>query len=55
LTLALYVSNRCIANLDAKIFTVHLEGIAGKLGFVVGYDPVQDPKLGDDGLDELDC
>jgi hypothetical protein len=48
------VSNRCIANLDAKIFIVFLEGAAGKLGPVVGYDSVRDPKPIDDRLDELE-
>jgi hypothetical protein len=55
LSIALWVSNRCIANLDVQIFVVFLEGAAGKLGPVVDYDFVQDPKPADDTFDELDC
>jgi hypothetical protein len=56
LTIALWVSNRCIANLDANVFIVSLEGTTGKLGHVVSYDPVRDPKpTDDDRLDELNC
>jgi hypothetical protein len=55
LTIALWMSNRCIANLDGKVFAVPLEGATGKLGPVVSYDFVQDPKPVDDRLDELDC
>jgi hypothetical protein len=40
LSIALWVSNRLIANMDARIFAVFLEGTAGKLGPVIGYDPV---------------
>jgi hypothetical protein len=49
------VSNERIVNLDAKVFTVSLEGAADKLGFVVSYDHVRDPKPANDRLDELDC
>jgi hypothetical protein len=55
LTIARWVSNRRIANLDAKVFTVPLEGVVGKLGPIVSYDSVQDPKPADDRLDKLDC
>jgi hypothetical protein len=48
------VSNRGIANLNAKVFAISLERAAGKLGPIVGYDPVRDPKPADDKLDELD-
>jgi hypothetical protein len=34
------MSWRGVANLDAKIFTVPLEGITSKLGPIVGDDPV---------------
>jgi hypothetical protein len=49
------MSNRGIANLDAKIFTVTLEGTASKLGPIVGDDPIWDPKLAYDGHDEFHC
>jgi hypothetical protein len=49
------MSNGRIENLDAKILTVSLEHTASELGPIVGDDPVQDPKLADDGLYELDC
>jgi hypothetical protein len=49
------MSNRQIANLDAKIFAVSLEGIAGKLRPIVSYDSIWDPKHADNRLDELDC
>jgi hypothetical protein len=54
LTIALWMSNIHIANLDAKIFIVPLEGTTGKLGPVVSYDSVRDPKPTDDRLDKLD-
>jgi hypothetical protein len=41
--------------MDAKGFVVTLEGTTGKLGLVVSYDSVQDPKPIDNRLDELDC
>jgi hypothetical protein len=47
------MSNRGIANLDTKIFAVPLEGNAGKLGPIIGDDPVWDPKSAYDGLDEF--
>jgi hypothetical protein len=49
------MSNRRIADSDAKIFTVSLECAAGELGPIVGDDPIWDPKLVEDGLDKLDC
>jgi hypothetical protein len=49
-----WMSNRHIADLDAKILTVSFECAAGELGPIVDDDPVQDPKPADDGLDELD-
>jgi hypothetical protein len=52
LSIDFWMSNRCIANLDAKIFAVPLEGTASKLGPIVGDDPVWDPKSAYDGLDE---
>jgi hypothetical protein len=54
LAIALCVSNRHIANFYAKIFTVPLECITGKLGPIASDDPVRGPKLADDGLDKLD-
>jgi hypothetical protein len=55
LSITLWMSNGCIADLDAKILTVSLKCAAGELGPVVGDDPVRDPKPSDDGLDKLDC
>jgi hypothetical protein len=55
LSITLWMSNRRIADLDARIPTVSLERAAGELGPVVGDDPVWDPKLADNGLGELDC
>jgi hypothetical protein len=49
------VSNRRIVNLDAKVFAVSLDGTASKLGQVVSYDLVWDPKPADDRIDELHC
>jgi hypothetical protein len=40
LTIALWMSNRRIANLNFKVFTVSLEGVDGKLGPIVSYDSV---------------
>jgi hypothetical protein len=55
LSITLWMSNRYIVDLDAKILTVSLEHAVGELGPVVRDDPVRDPKPVDDGLDELDC
>jgi hypothetical protein len=49
-----WMSNRRIADLNAKILTVSFERAAGELGPIVGDDPVQDPQPADDGLDDLD-
>jgi hypothetical protein len=38
--IALWMSNRCIENLDGKIFIVPLKGITSKLGPIVGDDSV---------------
>jgi hypothetical protein len=54
LSITLWMSNRRIADLDAKILTVSLEHATGELGPIVGDDPIQDPKPTDNGLDELD-
>jgi hypothetical protein len=48
------MSNRRIANMVAKVFTVPLEGATGKLGPLGSYDSIRDPKPIDDRLDELD-
>jgi hypothetical protein len=53
LSIAFWMSNRGIENLDAKIFAVSLEGTTSKLGPVVGDGPVWDPKFAYDGLDEF--
>jgi hypothetical protein len=55
LVIALWVSNGCIANFYAKIFTVPLEYAAGELGPIVSDDPVRDTKPANNGLNELDC
>jgi hypothetical protein len=47
------MSNRCIANLDVKIFAVPLKGTASKLGPIVGDDPIWNPKSAYDGFDEF--
>jgi hypothetical protein len=54
LIIALWVSNGRIENFYVKIFAVPLKCAAGELGPIVSDDPVQDPKLADDGLNELD-
>jgi hypothetical protein len=53
LSIALWMSWRGVANLDAQIFTVPLEGTTSKLGPIVGDDPVWEPESAYDGLDEL--
>jgi hypothetical protein len=53
LSIAFCMSNKGIANLDAKIFAVPLEGTASKLGPIIGDDPIWDPKSAYDGLDEF--
>jgi hypothetical protein len=55
LSITLWMSNRYIVDLDAKILTVSLEHAVGELGPVVRDDPVRGPKPVDDGLDELNC
>jgi hypothetical protein len=55
LPIAFWMSNRGIANLDAKIFPVALKGTASKLGLIIDDDPVWDPKSTYDGLDEFHC
>jgi hypothetical protein len=53
LSIALWMSNRGIANLDAKIFAVPLEGTTSKLGPIAGDDLVWDPKSTYNGLVEF--
>jgi hypothetical protein len=48
LSIALWMHNRCIADLDAEVFTVPLKHPNGELGLVVSGDHVQDPKPADD-------
>jgi hypothetical protein len=55
LSIAFWMSNRVIVNLDAKIFTVPLEGTASKLGPIIGDDPTWDLESTYDGLDEFHC
>jgi hypothetical protein len=49
------MSWRGVANLNAKIFAVPLEGTTSKLGPIVGDDSVWDLESIYDGLDELYC
>jgi hypothetical protein len=42
------MSNRRIADLDAQILAVPLEGATGELGLVVSDDPIRDPEPTDD-------
>jgi hypothetical protein len=53
MSIAFWMNNRGIANLDVKIFAVPLEGTTSKLGPIVGDDPIWDPKSTYDGLDEF--
>jgi hypothetical protein len=48
LSIALWMRNRCIADLDVKVFIVLMKHPTGELGPIVSDDPVQDPKLADD-------
>jgi hypothetical protein len=48
LSIALWMSNGCIANLDAEVFAVLLEHSTGELGPVVSDDPIRHPKPADD-------
>jgi hypothetical protein len=47
-SITLWMSNRGIADLDAKIVVVSLKHATGELGSVVGEDPVRDPEHADD-------
>jgi hypothetical protein len=55
LSIALWMSNIGVENLDVKIFAVSLKGTASKLGPIVGDGPVWDHKSAYDGLDEFHC
>jgi hypothetical protein len=55
LSITLWMSNRHIVDLDAKILTMSLKCVASELVLVVDDDPVWDTEPTDDGLDELDC
>jgi hypothetical protein len=55
LPISFCMSNRDVANLDAKIFAVPLECTTSKLGSIVSDDPVWDPESAYDGLDEFHC
>jgi hypothetical protein len=48
LSIALWMSNRCITDLDVEVFVVLLKHSAGELGPVISNDPVRDPKPVDD-------
>jgi hypothetical protein len=51
ISITLWMSNRHIADLNAKILKVTLKCAAGELGPIVSDDPVWGPKHADDGLD----
>ena len=55
LPITFWMSNRDVANLDAKIFVVPLKDTTCKLGPIIGDDPILDPKSTYDGLDEFYC
>jgi hypothetical protein len=40
MSIAFWMGNKGIANLDAKIFTIPLEGTASKLGPIISDDPI---------------
>jgi hypothetical protein len=44
LPITLWMSNRLIVDLDAKILTVSLKHATGELGPVVSDDPIQEPQ-----------
>jgi hypothetical protein len=48
LSIALWMCNRCIADLDVEVFAILLKHHAGELGPVVSDDQVRDPKPADD-------
>jgi hypothetical protein len=47
LSITLWMHYRCIADLDAKVFTVFLKYPIGELEPIVSDDPVRDPKPAD--------
>jgi hypothetical protein len=48
LPIALWMHNRCIADLDAEVLIVFLKHSACELGPIVGDDPIWDLKPADD-------
>jgi hypothetical protein len=44
LSIALWIRDRCVANLDAEVLVVFLKHPAGELGPIVSDDPVWDPE-----------
>jgi hypothetical protein len=48
LSIALWMSNRCIIDLDVEVFVVLLKHSTGELGPIVSYDIVWDPEPADD-------
>jgi hypothetical protein len=55
LSITLWMSNRHIADLDAKILAVSLKRIAGEHRPIVGDDPGRDPEHVDNSLYKPDC
>jgi hypothetical protein len=48
LSIALWMHNRCVTDLDAEVFAVLLKRSTGELGPIVCDDPVWNPKPVDD-------
>jgi hypothetical protein len=48
LSIALWMCNRCVTDLDVEVFTILLKHLAGELGPIVNDDPVWDPKPAND-------
>jgi hypothetical protein len=53
LSIAFWMSNRGVENLDVKIFIVPFKGTTSKLGLIIDDDPIWDAKSAYDGLDEF--
>jgi hypothetical protein len=48
LSIALWMRDRCVTDLDTEVFIVLLKQSAGELGPVVYDDPIRDPEPADD-------
>jgi hypothetical protein len=47
LSIAFWMNNSCIIDLDVDVFVVLLKHPTGELGPIVSYDPICDPKPAD--------